>query len=231
MSVRRPARVGSSHRSQANHRRPCEKDIRKMQHRELPEFTGIGPPAPLRACSHSDMRRQQAAAGSCQSLRVCRVEISGKLHPGVSAAIVWSLMHGRHDERECTLARLGPKPMSIDRSARHRTSRPATMRQQDQGVRLAGRIPATSCQLIFAARARTRTPGHQFVTTNQRHSGFRIMRDFPQQHPCKQCHSTPEGGMCKKRLHVITPGCPCATVESILQAFTPRAHGFCSQKR
>jgi hypothetical protein len=35
--------------------------------------------------------------------------------------------------------------------------------------------------------------------------------------------------MCKKRLHVITPDCPCAAVESILQAFTPRAHKFSIQ--
>ena len=88
----------------------------------------------------------------------------------------------------------------------------------------------TSRQLVFAARARTRTPGHQFVTTNQRSPVFRITHDFPQQHPCKQRHSTPKGGMCKKRLHVITPGCPCATVESILLAFTPRAHKFLRSK-
>ena len=92
-----------------------------------------------------------------------------------------------------------------------------------RGVCLVG-YALTSRQLIFAARARSRTPGHQLVATN--HPGVRIPCDLSQQHPCKQRHSTPEGGMCKKRLHVVTPGCPCATVEPILLVFTPRAHSF-----
>ena len=67
----------------------------------------------------------------------------------------------------------------------------------------------TSCQLVLATRSRSRVPGHQIPgATGQRGSGFSVPNDFSEQHPCKQRHSTPEGGMRKKRLHVDPPELP-----------------------
>ena len=110
---------GSSHRSQANHRRPCEKDIRKMQHRELPKFTGIGPPAPLRGRSHSAMHGQQAAAGLRRSLRIMQSQNQRQALPRRFGRDPRFPMHVRHDEREYALARLGTKLVDdVDRSKR-----------------------------------------------------------------------------------------------------------------
>ncbi len=74
-------------------------------------------------------------------------------------------------------------------------------------------------QFILPARARASTPRHQ--VTHRRRSDFRRDRpgELPQQHPCKPRQATPDGGGCRRCLHVITPGCPCATVDPILANF------------
>jgi len=77
---------------------------------------------------------------------------------------------------------------------------------------------ATSRQLIFTARSRTRIPRHQLVADS--HASWPcIPSDFPHPHPCKQRHSTPEGGVRNKRLHTISPRLPLCSRRLIVASF------------
>jgi hypothetical protein len=76
------------------------------------------------------------------------------------------------------------------------------MRYTSAGFKL-----TTSCQFIFTARSRSGTPGHELTASGNILSHC-IPSNFPHQHPCKQPHSPPEGGMRKKRLHLICPPLP-----------------------
>jgi hypothetical protein len=76
------------------------------------------------------------------------------------------------------------------------------MRYASTGFKL-----TTSCQFVFTARSRSGTPGHKLTASGNILSHC-IPNNFPHQHPCKQPHSPPEGGMRKKRLHLICPPLP-----------------------
>jgi hypothetical protein len=90
---------------------------------------------------------------------------------------------------------------------------------------------ATSRQLILTARSRTWIPRHQLVADS--HAFWpRIPCDFSHPHPCKQRHSTPEGGVRNKCLHAIDPRLPlCSRESSIASSYASCAASFPMENR
>lgn len=181
------------------------------------------------------MRRHVPTPGICIfMLTLIFIMLPG---PGCADAAVASnanahrLRMRARDGRGMDMLRLGLK--SDGTGSTHMTtviaSTATTLTDRNRHVRrLVESRLTTSCQLVLATRSRTRVPGHQIPgATGQRGSGFSAPNDFSEQHPCKQQHSTPEGGMCKKRLHVDHPELPLRSLGLILASF----HVTCISRR